>query len=125
MNHLPSLFPRSIIYALVTLTPNIVTVTCTDPPATWTQDNLTGYTVTWYVQNNRTLDFSEVPQVSIANGTKGAFPQVRRNISSQTELYTLLGQKTHLVPDKRKKNGSLIAGLYIVKYSEGVRLLLR
>jgi hypothetical protein len=112
-------------YALVILKPIVINVNCSDLSAEWTQNRLTGYTATWYVQNNRTLDFSGVPITGLTNGSKGTFAQVRRIVSDQTELYTLLGQRAPFRPEMRKRKGSLISGLYFAKSSKGIRLLVR
>jgi len=119
-------------YALVRITPVIITVQCYDyDPGTgteyrWTQSRLNGYNVTWYLTNGGQAYFGWVSQAGIASTPSAVTPQRRQNtISPRAEVYSLLGRKISISQGERSRPGNGCPSVYVVKEGQGVRLMLR
>jgi hypothetical protein len=114
-------------YALVRLNPNIISHLCYDleTQSSWSQDLLTGYNVTWYLQSNGAPYFYGVDQSNIQKGKMKRVEICEKQKSAKIEYFTLRGQKTRALSEYEKKGQLFIKSIYIAKTSEKFFLILR
>jgi hypothetical protein len=118
-------------FALVMVTPIIKNVECLDvsPPNIyrWTEDHLVGYGVRWYLSPNPHPYFPDLINTGIVTGShKNPLPVIDQGtISARSEVYSLLGRKIIGANQSSHRSDHFCRGVYIVKNTEKLRLMIR